>query len=144
MKLQLQVLHGEWFFVNKNKINSEKCWTRGTRTQIQFLGVIPKDSTRPRLVLDTLRLVLDSYSKSWTRYSTRVQSASRPPTNPLAGQPVDWPRFAWSIEKYSNFPLKNQRKMHLNLNTSFWSSFGNKVSKRCAKGAAKGATCPWH
>ncbi len=33
-------------------------------TRTQFLGVNPKDSTRTRLVLDTLRLVLDSYSKN--------------------------------------------------------------------------------
>ena len=39
-----------------------KCQIFWTRTL--FLGVNPKDSTRTRLVLDTLRLVLDSYSKN--------------------------------------------------------------------------------
>ncbi len=33
-------------------------------TRTQFLGVNPKDSTRTRLLLDTLRLVLDSYLKN--------------------------------------------------------------------------------
>ncbi len=33
-------------------------------TRTQFLGVNPKDSTRTRLVLDTPRLVLDSYSRN--------------------------------------------------------------------------------
>ncbi len=36
------------------------------------------------------------------------------PINPLAGQPVDWPRSAWPIEKYPNF------------------------QKQCAKSATKG------
>ncbi len=39
-----------------------KCQIFWTRTL--FLGVNPKDSTRTRLVLDTLRFVLDSYSKN--------------------------------------------------------------------------------
>ncbi len=34
------------------------------KTRTPFLGVNPKDSTRTRLVLDTHRLVLDSYSKN--------------------------------------------------------------------------------
>ena len=39
-------------------LKAPNCWTR-----TRFLGVNPKDSTRTRLVLDTLRLVLDSYSQ---------------------------------------------------------------------------------
>ncbi len=39
-------------------LEAPNCWTR-----TRFLGVNPKDSTCTRLVLDTLRLVLDSYSQ---------------------------------------------------------------------------------
>ncbi len=39
-------------------LEAPNCWTR-----TRFLGVNPKDSTRTLLVLDTLRLVLDSYSQ---------------------------------------------------------------------------------
>ncbi len=44
-------------------------------TRTRFLRVNPKDSTRTRLVLDTLRLVLDSYSQkvdSTHHYLSRI------------------------------------------------------------------------
>ena len=59
-------------------------------TRTRFLGVNPKDSTRTRLVLDTLRLVLDSYSQKVD--STHHYNPPRPPKPP--GATTKSPRWA--------------------------------------------------